>query len=367
MPRKPKKDTGIFERPQGSGNWYVRYYDEFGRDRKKAAGTKTAAEALLPKLKEEARLRKLGLKPSAREEDRQRLTVGELIERYRPEFEAKKSARDYRRYAKVWTQQVGGVLVSDLRAKEIEAWRREAKLKGLKPNTINNHTSFLRRIFNLGIRDEILAINPVGNGRVLPLKGVGKRKRVITLEEETLLLPAMEHRDRVAFVLCLYVGLRRGEAMKIRRGEVDQKLRRLRLPDTKAGEEQWVELSDPVLRAIVAMLDSHQSEWLFPNKAGDGPATGDMFLFRLKKVAADLGLDDVLVHTLRHSFVTRVIAQGSSIGTAKDLARHSTITMTSVYLHEQDGARREAVDRLAAGSEHLAEMFPAPRPRLRLV
>jgi integrase len=416
---QPRKGAGIIERPAGSGNLYIRYYDEFGSDRKKRVTTNkmTDAKALLAKVKEEVRQRRLGLLPSRREADRVKLTVEKLIERYESEFAAKKSARDYKRYGEVWKDELGDFLASEVRPGDIEEWRQAAKLRGLKPNTINNHTSFLRRVFNLGIRDELVFHNPLGNGRVMPLKGVGRRERIISSDEELALLGVLAPRDRVAFIICLYTGLRRGEVMKMRREDVDLVNRIAYLPDTKAGRPQSIPLSGLVLDAITWLMDSHSAPYLFPSEksrksstygkyaairqekaaglsrkeiseklgvsettihralsqpadresggAELGHATGEQLLVRLKKAAASLGLRDILVHTLRHTFVTRVVGQGTDIGTARDLARHSTITMTQEYVHRQGQAKRDAVEQLALAANHQgADLFP-PLPGRR--
>ena len=149
MARKPKKSTeGVFERNKGSGIWYVRWYDELGRDRKKSVGTKTAAEAYLAKVKEETRLRKLGLKSTAREEERLRLTVADLLERYWPEFEHQKSARNSRTYSAVWKRDLGRMVATEVRAFEILQWQRAQELKGMDGGTINRYTAHLELLMS---------------------------------------------------------------------------------------------------------------------------------------------------------------------------------------------------------------------------
>ena len=38
MKKKSVKYSGVYERPEGSGSFTVRYFDEFGKDRWKSAG-----------------------------------------------------------------------------------------------------------------------------------------------------------------------------------------------------------------------------------------------------------------------------------------------------------------------------------------
>jgi site-specific recombinase XerD len=82
---------------------------------------------------------------------------------------------------------------------------------------------------------------------------------------------------------------------------------------------------------------------------------------------ASVGVTGILVHTLRHTFVTRIIAQGTDISTAQKLARHSTIAMTNHYVHQKDQAKWDAVEQLARAAGHRPDLFPLARPHLRVV
>lgn len=363
-----KKGVNIRERPPGSGNWYARYTDEFGRDRHKAAGTKTAAKALAIKLKEEVRLRKLGLKPSAREEERLKLTVDALIERYRPHFESKKAATENKRYASIWKRDLGDLLARDVVPGDIDNWRREQKLRGISNATINRYTAFLKMVFNLGISDEIVDSNPLAHRRVKPLEENAPRERVLSFEEEDLLLPELAPVDQAALVISLNSGMRQGEILGLKRSDIDFERRLAKLRTTKAGKQQVVPLNALALAAITFMMNRHDYELLFPNEAGTGPMSGARMTNRIKEAAAKLGMKDVLFHTARHTFITRLAQDGHDIGVIKAAARHSTITMTDSYMHTTRDATLAAVDGLCSRSA-VGEVFPvAPRRgNLRLV
>ena len=369
MARKPKKSTeGVFERNKGSGIWYVRWYDELGRDRKKSVGTKTAAEAYLAKVKEETRLRKLGLKSTAREEERLRLTVADLLERYWPEFEHQKSARNSRTYSAVWKRDLGRMVATEVRAFEILQWQRAQELKGMDGGTINRYTAHIRRVFNLAIRDYLLDSNPCGNGRVPAKKESEPRNRVVSPEEERKLLGELSILDRAAYIACCYSGMRQAEALWLKRNQVDFELRIAKLEDTKAGKAQTVTLCDPVLKALEFAASQHDSDFFFPGRNNKSPMSGKQLTVRLKAAAERAGLTDVLWHTLRHTFVTRTARGGHDIDTVRGLARHSTIVMTSKYMHTGQEQRHGAVDQLA--DEYLGDLvlfpqLPAKRGHLR--
>src|SRR5262245_25306171 len=59
MPRKePKKIRGIFERPKGSGIWWIRYADEFGKIHREKVGMRSRALEVYQQRKTEIRLGK---------------------------------------------------------------------------------------------------------------------------------------------------------------------------------------------------------------------------------------------------------------------------------------------------------------------
>lgn len=367
MPRKGKKIEGVFERKKGSGVWYARWYDDLGRDTKKSVGTKTAAEAYLTKVKEDVRLRKLGLKATAKDEERVRLTVAGLIDRYWPEFERKKSARTTCAYRDVWKRDLGRLLAAQVVTGDIEAWRREQQLKGLSNTTINHYCSYLKANYNLGIRDYLLDANPLAKGRIKKLPQADPRDRVLTFAEEVQLLPDLAPVDRAAFVISLYAGLRQGEILRLERSDIDFERRRAKLRDTKAGKTQWAHLNAAALEAISWAMAQHDHQLLFPNEAGTGPMSGSRMTDRIKAAAERQGFKDVLFHTARHVFCSRVGADCGDVEAVRTAARHSTVTQTAAYMHAAPEASQAAVDslchRLTGGP--MFPTSPAARGHLR--
>lgn len=60
--------------------------------------------------------------------------------------------------------------------------------------------------------------------------------------------------------------------------------------------------------------------------------------------AKGIGLDDVTLHTLRHTFATRLKDAGVDPFTIRDLLGHKTIKMTDRYTHANPNLMRQAVN-----------------------
>jgi hypothetical protein len=62
---------------------------------------------------------------------------------------------------------------------------------------------------------------------------------------------------------------------------------------------------------------------------------------------AGLGEADITPHRLRHAFATHLLRAGADIATVSDLLGHSSIAVTSMYLHASGETRRSAVELLS--------------------
>lgn len=352
---------GVFRRKPG-GNLHIRWKDELGRDKKKSIGGKeiTIAKALLAKKKEEVRMRRLGLALSEWDEKRLKLTVGDLLERYTPYYESKDNPTPYRGYIKRWKRTFGRHLAAKVVPGDIEQWCRDMQALAMSNATINRHTSFLKAVYNLGIRDQLVEANPLAKGRLRKLAENGARDRVISSSEERMILPKLEPVDRAAFIICLYSGIRQAEMLNLRRDDVNLEAGRLRLQKTKAKKTQYVVLNSALLEALTWVMRQHGHDLLFPNERNPRrPMSGARLTDRLKAVCQDLGLrPGILWHTTRHTYATRLGELGTATQDVKEMARHSTIQVTERYMHGNDRLKREAAEKLVEEFATGSELFP---------
>ncbi len=373
MARKGAEDRGIFERPAGSGVWWVQYFDREGRRHREKVGSKSAAKAVYQQRKTEVRLEKFDPEAVTR---RRVLTVAGLVERYQPEFTQKRSARDDLRYAGFWVTYMGKTPADQVRPEDVERWRRKRLSEKTRlgrptsPATVNRATSFLRRLFNLAIRDGLLDKNPVS--RVKALTENNTRIRYLSQEEEAQLRAVTVPADWAAISFAMNTGLRQGEMLSLRREDLDLRLGMVTVRRSKHGEQRHVPLNQGARDALAIILGGQDSDWVFPapkaskkqqtdERPGRGkktvpedrPRRGDsLYKGVLVRACRKAGVKNFRWHDLRHTFCSRLVMVGVDLRTVQELAGHKSILMTQRYAHLSPAHQRAAVMALDEANCH---------------
>jgi hypothetical protein len=163
MARAKGEDRGLFQRPAGSGIWWIRYHDATGHERRERVGSKSDARARYIQRKDEGR-RGLVTEPAG-----QRLLVHDLMERYLPEVLMRwRRKSEPQRYAVLWSETFGGIPADALRAAHIQAWA-VGYLQDHAPASCHKALALLGRVYTLAVRDDLVARNPVRSAGRVPL------------------------------------------------------------------------------------------------------------------------------------------------------------------------------------------------------
>jgi integrase len=185
----------------------------------------------------------------------------------------------------------------------------------------------------------------------------GRRRRVLTPEEEPRLIEALQERLRPLLLVAIHTGMRLGELLALTWKDVDLGSGTIAIREAKSGEERIAWMS-PIARATLQALRAKQIQ---ESAASDsvalirgsyifGAALGSArtCLWRYWQPALrKAGIEDLRFHDLRHTFATRLVARGIDIYRVKTLIGHKTLRKTERYAHVADEHLREAVERLA--------------------
>ncbi len=148
-------------------------------------------------------------------------------------------------------------------------------------------------------------------------------------------------------------GWRLGEALTLKRSDIDAERGTAILGDTKTGRSMRP-LSAAALAVIARQVPIGDSPYVFPSSKGT-PMSGFRAMWLRMIELANLPID-ITPHTLRHSFASTAADLGYSESTIGALIGHKSQTITGRYVHHADAPLIAAADRVA---EHIAALMEA--------
>jgi site-specific recombinase XerD len=181
--------------------------------------------------------------------------------------------------------------------------------------------------------------------------------RAITEEEQRRLLRIAERakaRDRAIVVVLLYTGLRLAELVALDTGDLKMSARKGIVVVRSGKGDAYREV--PLNALVRQVLD----EWLAERKVklADGPQARAVFVGRSGGRLSKRSVDDIVrglgkdagvqlsAHILRHTFLTRMVRQGSDLVLVAELAGHRRLETTRRYSLPSDIDRLLAVENL---------------------
>ncbi len=206
-------------------------------------------------------------------------------------------------------------------------------------------------MLNKMVRDGKLERNPFARV-VLPKVSKG-RLRFVSLKEEQRLLNVLGPTYAPWARLAILTGLRLGEQIRLQWNDVDLEQGLVTLPQTKAGEVQYVPLNAEAQSIFRTLQITHMDQggwglWVFPSKTRATHLDQRNFYARVFVPAVKkAGLAGVTWHTLRHTFASRLAMSGQNEGTIAALLRHSTTALVKRYAHLSPSHLKTAVEQVA--------------------
>ena len=139
-------------------------------------------------------------------------------------------------------------------------------------------------------------------------------------------------------------GLRISEATNLRVEDIDSKNMRLFIRNGKGERERYTVLpkaSLEMLRKYYKIYKpKHPEGYLFLNESGR-PLTVERLRVFFRKYRKKAGIsEDFIVHSLRHSFATKLVEEGVPLVQVKELLGHSCIRSTMTYVHVANNMQR---------------------------
>jgi len=241
---------------------------------------------------------------------------------------------------------MGGVKPS-----HVQAWISAESKRGLASSTIHTRLSYVQMAFRAAVLDRVIPVSPAAGAKAPRDRKADASMKILTAEQVHAVLERSGG-FRSFVEVCVFAGLRLGEAAGLQLGDVNFLSRTITvrrqvqgstnkaatLVAPKYGSERTIfvpsELTAALSAHVAAEGISSPGDQLFRTPLGRlWHRNNAAEEWRRIREAVKLG-DDVTLHTLRHTFASNLIASGCDIVTVQRALGHSQPSITlNVYSH----------------------------------
>tara|TARA_R110002110_G_scaffold370584_1_gene580567 strand:- start:7188 stop:8033 length:846 start_codon:yes stop_codon:yes gene_type:complete len=158
---------------------------------------------------------------------------------------------------------------------------------------------------------------------------------VLSIEEVQRLLNSFSNvKHKAIFTLCYSAGLRLGEILNIKISDIDSDRMQIRIHQAKGKKDRYSLLSPKVLELLRKYVrEFNPKEYLFEGQNGGQYSSASVQqLMRRHRKKANIK-KKATPHTLRHSFATHLLDNGTDIRFIQELLGHKHISTTQIYTH----------------------------------
>ena len=219
-------------------------------------------------------------------------------------------------------------------AEDIRRFQIQQSERGMNPPAMNSTVAALRFFFNHTVDRPDLA------RKLIRLRYPRKLPVVLSSDEVARLLAAttcLKH--RAALSVAYGAGLRVAEVASLKVGDIDSKRMLIVVERGKGGRGRNALLSAGLLGLLRAWWQEGRQHgvmrpggWLFPGQDPAKPITTRQLSRVVEGAALAAGLTkNVSPHTLRHSFATHLLEDGTDIRVIQVLLGHAKLDNTALY------------------------------------
>jgi site-specific recombinase XerD len=159
---------------------------------------------------------------------------------------------------------------------------------------------------------------------------------VLSRPEVVRLFAALGNLKHKALLMLAYsAGLRVSEVVRLKVGDIDSQRGLIRVFRAKGRKDRYTPLSQVALEVLRAYWKACQPVgWLFPGARPDQHLSQRAVQKVLAQARKKVGLPKPFtMHTLRHSFATHLLEEGTDLRYVQEMLGHSRPETTMIYTH----------------------------------
>ena len=244
--------------------------------------------------------------------------------------------------------EIGHLTFNKIRPFNLEKIKKNMLDAGRAPRSLQYCLAVFRQIWNQARIDDLVSDDSPTRKVRLP-KVENKRVRFLSHEESERLLKELHGTSQQVHdmtLFSLHTGARAGEIFSLTWGLVDLVNGSVLIRDAK-GKPRHVYLTEETQKMLERLFDEQAaSELVFKDRNGQKiKGISKTFERAVNTLKLNDGVTDdrdkVLFHSLRHTFASWHVQNGTDLYTVKELLGHSTIQLTERYSHLRPGGLKQ--------------------------
>lgn len=241
-------------------------------------------------------------------------------------------------------------------------------LKTHKPGSVNRVIILMRYIFNCALKWRTPGITSNPTIGVDLLEENNKKERFLTAAEANALIGALKSSDnqmlQYIIPMLILTGARKREVLDAKWEDFNFEQRIWRIPLSKLGTARHVPMSDGVISLLNSVPKHEECPYVFANPKTLLPFVS--FFTSWDRVRKSVGLGDVRVHDLRHSFASFLINNGRTLYEVQRILGHTQIKTTQRYAHLNQETLLDAANQVSKAVP-LLNMMPSKASEVTLI
>jgi site-specific recombinase XerD len=158
---------------------------------------------------------------------------------------------------------------------------------------------------------------------------------VLSKEEVSRLINVTDNLKHKTILLLIYsAGLRLEELLDLKISDIDSKRLKIHIVQGKGKKDRYAILSEKVITVLHRYFNEyHPTEFLIEGRAGGRYSEKSVQTIMKQALAKAEISKKATVHTLRHSFATHLLDDGTDIRFIQELLGHVRLETTQIYTY----------------------------------
>lgn len=216
----------------------------------------------------------------------------------------------------------------------IEKWWIRLRGRFKTPVTPNKVLTRFKHLLEAAVRWRYLDSNPATFLR--RTKEPNRKFKLLTPEQEQLLITKANPRLRLYLLFAMYTGARRGSLCNLQERDVDLQAKTITFRKTKNGEDVIVPMHLQLEAIAERLLTGDRERKLLPRYESP-EAISQLF----RRLCSRCGIEGFRFHDFRHSVGSKMGAAGANPKAIMEMLGHKDVKMTLRYTHVQLEVVRE--------------------------